>query len=78
MNSSIVWLMAIYRVEVLEMLRRKQGKRSLRAFARDIGVSAPYLSDVLRGNRDPGPTLLKVLGLERVRTVSLVYERRKA
>jgi transcriptional regulator with XRE-family HTH domain len=38
---------------------------SQRALADKIGVSAPYLSDVLNGNRNPGPKVLAYLGLER-------------
>jgi len=38
---------------------------SQRALADKIGVSAPYLSDVLLGRRPPGPTILAYLGLER-------------
>jgi len=38
-------------------------KGSLRALARKWNVSAPYLSDILRGRRNPGPKVLKHLGL---------------
>ena len=34
--------------------------------ARAWGVSPQYLSDVLRGHREPGPRLLEALGLRRV------------
>lgn len=37
---------------------------TLRNYARRIGVSAPYLSDVFRGNRNPGPKILEFLGLK--------------
>lgn len=36
---------------------------SLRALARTWDISAPYLSDVLLGKRNPGPKILKHLGL---------------
>lgn len=39
---------------------------SQRALAKHLGVSEPYLSDVIHGRRDPGPKLLKALGLDRV------------
>ena len=39
---------------------------SQRALAKELGVSEPYLSDVIRGRREPGPKLLKARGLERV------------
>lgn len=39
---------------------------SQRALAKELGVGEPYLSDVIHGRRDPGPKILKALGLERV------------
>ncbi len=35
------------------------------AAARRIGVSPSFLGEVLRGTREPGPTILKFLGIER-------------
>lgn len=43
---------------------------SQRTLAREIGVSEPYLSDVLNGRREPGAKLLEGLGYRRV----VVYE----
>lgn len=54
------------REEVLEQLRKRQGNRSLRSFAREIGCSAAYLSDVYRGKRSLGPKVLEELGLEKI------------
>lgn len=39
---------------------------SLRQAAIQLGVSAPFLSDVLRGRRDIGQKLVASLGYERV------------
>jgi transcriptional regulator with XRE-family HTH domain len=61
------------RLDVVDLLRERQGKKSLRAFAEKIGVSAAYLSDVYRGNREPGPTVLALLGIERTKTVQIAY-----
>ena len=36
---------------------------SQRAFAEKNGMSAAYVCDVLNGRRDPGPSILKALGL---------------
>jgi transcriptional regulator with XRE-family HTH domain len=36
---------------------------SQKALAEAIGVSAAYLSDVLNGNRDIGPSILRFYGL---------------
>ena len=38
---------------------------SLREAARAWKMSAAYLSDVLNGKREPGPKILKVMGLEK-------------
>lgn len=37
-----------------------------RAAAESVGVSPQYFADVLKGIRDPGPTLLAGLGIEKV------------
>ena len=49
--------------EAVNLLRKKQGDRSLRQFARDLGVSKSYLSEVFSGGRNPGEKLLKQVGL---------------
>jgi len=51
--------------DVLAALRKKQGSLTLRQFAVKLGVSAAYISDVYRKNRQPGRKLLKVLGFEK-------------
>ena len=63
--------------EVVEMLRKKQGKDSLRKFAGRVGCSAAYLSDVYRGKRDPGPKLLDHLNLQREEVVTVTYVKRR-
>jgi transcriptional regulator with XRE-family HTH domain len=50
---------------VIALLKKKQGKRSLREFARALGISAPYLSDIYLGRRRPGPAVLQHLGLHK-------------
>jgi transcriptional regulator with XRE-family HTH domain len=59
--------------QVLELIRWTQGDRSLREFAKEIGVSAAYLSDILRGNRSPGEKVLKFFKLKKARTVTVTY-----
>jgi transcriptional regulator with XRE-family HTH domain len=41
-------------------------------FAEYHGISEAYLSDILRGKRDPGATLLRKMGLRRVVLYELV------
>ncbi len=50
--------------QVRERLRKDiERLGSQKALAEAIGIGAPYLSDVLKGNRDPGPSILKFYGL---------------
>jgi transcriptional regulator with XRE-family HTH domain len=49
----------------VKLLQGKMAGRSLRALAREIGCSPAYLSDIMRGNRSPGPKILAFLGLSR-------------
>lgn len=65
--------MAITHEELMEIMRMKQGKLSLRSFSIKVGLSTPYLSDVYRGRRDVGPSLLKALGYRQQKTVTVVY-----
>ncbi len=41
----------------------QEGSQS--AAARKIGISATYLGDILDGSKEPGPAVLKFLGIER-------------
>ena len=57
---------------VLNMVRIGiQAEGSQKAYAKRVGLSESYLSDVLNRRRDISPRILKHLGLERV-----VYYRR--
>ena len=60
-------------VDPLSILREQIAGASLRKIAAVIGVSAPYLSDVMHGNRLPGPKVLKYLGLRRIITKQVQY-----
>lgn len=35
-------------------------------FAKDLGISHPFLSDIYKGNRNPGTAILAELGLKQV------------
>ena len=60
--------------DVLELIRKRKGEKSLRAFAEEIGITAPYLSDILKKNRSPGKTVLKFFGLEKKKVIAVSYE----
>jgi transcriptional regulator with XRE-family HTH domain len=56
--------------DVRIVLKKFMRGQSLRTFGRGCGLSAAYLSDVLRGNREPGPAILNILDLEKVENVN--------
>lgn len=52
------------RTQIVNLLKADAERLgSQKALAEAIGIGAPYLSDVLRGNREPGPSILKFYGL---------------
>lgn len=64
--------------DVLKQLRAACKKAGgIRAWARSQDVSAAYVSDVLLGRRTPGPSILRVFGLEAERTSQTVYRKAK-
>ena len=55
----------ITQAEFVALLRDK-AQPNASAYAKQIGIHQSYLSDVLNGRRDPGKSILKALGYERV------------
>jgi transcriptional regulator with XRE-family HTH domain len=53
-------------IDPIEMLKERQGTKSLRGFAEEIGISPMYLSDIYKGRREPGWKALAHIGLEKV------------
>ena len=52
--------------QVRELLKAAcQKPMTQRAVAKHLGVFPSYICDVLKGNRLPGPKILRYLGLER-------------
>jgi len=49
--------------EVVSAIKKKKGDKSLRAFAKEIGVNHGYLSAILNGKRHASSTVLHALGL---------------
>jgi hypothetical protein len=60
---------------VIRLLKQKQGDRSLREFAREVGVTAAYLSDIYQGRREPGPAIQRYLGVRREIRYEYVQEK---
>ena len=50
-------------IDPVKRLRLLSAATSQSQVARDFGISAPYLCDLLAGRRDPGPKLLKAMGI---------------
>jgi len=60
--------------EVIRIIRAGQGDRSLRDYAREIGISAAYLSEIYAGTRSPGRKCLVYFDITKKRTVMIEYE----
>ncbi len=56
--------------EVIDLMRKRQGERTQRDLAEELGVSQQYLNDVYLRRREPGESILKGLGIVR----RVVYE----
>ena len=67
--------MEVTRSQVIETIKRKQGGLSLRQFAESIDLSAAYISDVYKGQRDIGPKLLKRFGFRKEKTSVVTYHK---
>lgn len=65
--------------DFIELLRTRQGTSSLREFAKSLGISAAYLSDIHLKRRDPGSKIARALGYScrKERTVTTTFTRRK-
>jgi hypothetical protein len=62
--------------DVIEAIRIEVSETSLRQTARRIEVSAPYLSDILRGNRGVGEKVAEAFGFEREIQTRILFRRK--
>jgi hypothetical protein len=62
---------------LIRELKRRQGAKSLRQFAQGLGVTPSYLSDIYRGRREPGPKILRPLGVRKRVQHRVEYEARR-
>jgi hypothetical protein len=60
--------------DVVERLRSVTQESSMTAVANEIGVSLPYISEILRGRRPLGPRVIDYLGYEK----QVVFQRKTA
>lgn len=56
--------------QVIELMRKRQGDRTQREFARELGITQQYLCDLYLRRRNPGEAVLRNLGL----SSRVVYE----
>jgi transcriptional regulator with XRE-family HTH domain len=56
--------------DVKELLQQVRGQRSVTEFARDLGFSKQYVSNVLCGNKKPSDLLLRRAGIEKKVTIN--------
>lgn len=56
--------------DLISLLKKKQGERTASEFAREIGISPSYLSDIYLGRRAPGPSVLEFMGVEKTYVVT--------
>lgn len=63
------------REDIVRELKKKQAGRTVQALADEVGVTRPYLHEVLAGNRPPAKKVLQYLGIVRERTVINTYKK---
>ena len=56
--------------DVKQLLQQLRGERSVTQFAADLGFSKQYVSNVLRGNKEPSDLLLRRAGIRKKVTVN--------
>jgi hypothetical protein len=68
--------MAIENHQLVDIIRRRQGERTLRAFAQSLQIQPTYLSEVLNGIRPVGATLASQMGYTRVKTTHIRFAKK--
>lgn len=63
---------------IVRLLMERQGQRSLRAFAEEVGCSPAYLYDIYASRREPGKKVLQYLGFRKTRKVEVNYVKERA
>ena len=57
------------RDELIQLVEKKVERAGTQlAVAKELGITSAYLGAVLRGKREPGPSILDALGIRRVIT----------
>jgi hypothetical protein len=62
--------------ELVDIIRKRQGDRTLRSFAKSLQFQPTYLSEVLNGIRPVGGRLAAEMGYKRVKTVRIRFAKK--
>jgi hypothetical protein len=66
-------LVTMTETEVLDVIKAARGEKSIRDFAKEIGVSHSYVADILDGRRKPGAKILSCFGIGKTRRTIVEY-----
>ena len=58
-------------VDPKQVVAKMVADHGLTRAAKQMGVSVPYLCNIMKGRADPGPLVLETLGIEKVVTYRL-------
>ena len=63
--------------ELLQIMRRVQGEKTNTAFAKELGISKQYLTDIYNGRKEPGDSVSTALGFQRSTAYFRFFDRRQ-
>lgn len=66
-------IMAIENHQLVDIIRRRQGRQTLGAFAKSIAVQPTYLSEVMNGIRPVGDPLARKFGYARMKVIKVMF-----
>lgn len=67
--------MPLSQAQFINLVKARQGGLTMRAYAKELGITPGYLSDVYLGRRDVGPTLSAALHYKRRKTTRVEFVR---
>ena len=64
-KSRIDSVKLLRREQMIALMRQKQGDLTGTEFAKKLGISGSFLTEIYKGRRDPGEAILSQLGLSK-------------
>lgn len=61
---------------VLTLMKARQGGKPQNEFAEEMDVSPQMMSEIYKGSRNPGPKILKSLGVQKCVVYRLIGEKK--